>query len=118
MNVNSLTSPCASFEDFVVGSRTGHARVATIGDGESKVVTQRVMNTAQVPCDEEMVWPSSIGNGRVVHRPVTASMTVGLAGKHTGDDAVEEIGVSAQRFHRAINIRLGALTSPLPASLS
>lgn len=96
--LDQLTGGSNFFEDFTVGQRMRHYRSATIGEVENSYVSKQVMNTAQAHWNEEALRGSPLGNGRLVFGLVTASMTVGLAGQDTAENALAELGLDKVRF--------------------
>jgi len=94
----ALTSKDNFFEDFNIGDVYEHARGKTMEMLENVLITNLVMNTAQVHFNEDAVERLGGQPHRIVFGGVTASLIIGLAMQDTGEQAVEEIGLDKVRF--------------------
>ncbi|HJU29354.1 MAG TPA: MaoC family dehydratase [Candidatus Binataceae bacterium] len=95
--IESLTGKENHFEDFAVGDVYEHARGKTVEALENVLITNLVLNTAQLHFNEHMAESVPQGH-RVTFGGVTASLVIGLAMQDTGENAVEEISLDKVRF--------------------
>jgi itaconyl-CoA hydratase len=95
--LESLTGKDNYFEDFSVGDVYEHARGKTVEGLENVLITNLVLNTAQLHFNEHMAQSVPQGH-RVTFGGVTASLVIGLAMQDTGENAVEEISLDKVRF--------------------
>jgi acyl dehydratase len=95
--LESLTGKGNHFEDFTVGDVYEHARGKTVEALENVLITNLVLNTAQLHFNEHMAESVPQGH-RVTFGGVTASLVIGLAMQDTGENAVEEISLDKVRF--------------------
>lgn len=86
------------YEDFNVGDVYEHARGKTMEPLENVLITNLVLNTAQLHFNEDAAERLSGQPHRVVFGGVTASLVIGLAMQDTGEQAVEEVGLDKVRF--------------------
>jgi itaconyl-CoA hydratase len=93
----ALTGKGNYFENFNVGDVYEHARGKTIEGLENVLITNLVLNTAQLHFNEQFA-ESQAQHHRVTFGGVTASIVIGLAMQDTGENAVEEIGLDQVRF--------------------
>jgi acyl dehydratase len=93
----SLTGNGNFFEDFNVGDIYEHARGKTVEGLENVLITNLVLNTAQLHFNEHLAESVPQGH-RVTFGGVTASLVIGLAMEDTGENAVEEISLDKVRF--------------------
>lgn len=96
-SLESLTGKGNYFEDFTVGDVYEHARGKTVEGLENVLITNLVLNTAQLHFNEHMAESVPQGH-RVTFGGVTASLVIGLAMQDTGENAVEEIALDKVRF--------------------
>jgi len=97
IDATALTGRNNYFEDFHPGDVFEHARGKTIEGTENVVLTNLVLNTAQLHFNEHFA-ETQPQHHRVTFGGVTASMVIGLAMQDTGENAVEEIGLDKVRF--------------------
>jgi itaconyl-CoA hydratase len=97
-DVFGLTGKENFYEDFTVGDVYEHARGKTMEPLENVLITNLVMNTAQLHFNEDAAERLSGQPHRVVFGGVTASLVIGLAMQDTGEHAVEEVGLDKVRF--------------------
>lgn len=95
--LESLTGKGNHFEDFTVGDVYEHARGKTVEALENVLITNLVLNTAQLHFNEHMA-ESVPQKHRVTFGGVTASLVIGLAMQDTGENAAEEISLDKVRF--------------------
>jgi itaconyl-CoA hydratase len=95
--LESLTGKGNHFEDFTAGDVYEHARGKTVEALENVLITNLVLNTAQLHFNEHMAESVPQGH-RVTFGGVTASLVIGLAMQDTGENAVEEISLDKVRF--------------------
>lgn len=86
------------FEDFTIGDVYEHARGKTMEMLENVLITNLVLNTAQVHFNEDAVERLGGQPHRIVFGGVTASLVIGLAMQDTGEQALEETGLDQVRF--------------------
>lgn len=91
------------FEDFTVGETIVHPRGRTIAEAEHMLLTNLVMNTAQLHfnqamCDE--LPEENFGGRRVVYGGVVLAFIVGLASEETSENALAELSFDEGR-HKA-----------------
>ncbi|MGA2408993.1 MAG: MaoC family dehydratase [Candidatus Binataceae bacterium] len=96
--IAALTGRGNFFEDFNAGDVYEHARGKTMEMLENVLITNLVLNTAQVHFNEDAVQRLGGQPHRIVFGGVTASLVIGLAMQDTGEQAVEEIGLDKVRF--------------------
>lgn len=98
-----LTRSDAYFEDFQVGDVIVHPRGRTIGESEHMMLTNLVLNTAQLHFNQAMCDESpqtTFGGRRVVYGGVVFAFVMGLASGETAENAIEEISFDEGR-HKA-----------------
>jgi itaconyl-CoA hydratase len=81
------------FEDFTVGETIVHPRGRTVGETEHMVLTNLVLNTAQLHFNQAMCDESPdtfFGGKRVVYGGIVLAFVVGLASEETSENAVGE----------------------------
>ena len=93
-----LTGKDNFFEDFNIGDVYEHARGKTMEMLENVLITNLVLNTAQVHFNEDAVERLGGQPHRIVFGGVTASLVIGLAMQDTGEQALEETGLDKVRF--------------------
>jgi itaconyl-CoA hydratase len=93
----ALTSANNYFEDFAVGDFYQHARGKTVTEFDNVILTNLVMNTAQVHFNEHLA-SSMPYQRRIVFGGVTAALVIGLAMQDTGENALRELGLDKMRF--------------------
>ena len=96
----TLTRKDNYFEDFVVGETIVHPRGRTLSEGEHMMLTNLVLNTAQLHfnqalCDERP--ETYFGGRRVVFGGVVLAFVVGLASEETSENAVAELSMDEGR---------------------
>ncbi len=82
------------FEDFEVGDVIVHPRGRTIAESEHQMLTNIVLNTAQLHFNQAMVDadPKTYFDGRrVVYGGIVLSFVVGLASEETSENALAEL---------------------------
>lgn len=88
------------FEDFVVGETIVHPRGRTMGETEHMLLTNLVMNTAQLHfnqamCDES---PETFFDGRrVIYGGIVFAFVVGLASEETSENALGDLSYDEGR---------------------
>jgi itaconyl-CoA hydratase len=97
-DIAGLTGKNNFFEDFNVGDVYEHARGKTMEMLENVLITNLVLNTAQVHFNEDAVERLGGQPHRIVFGGVTASLVIGLAMQDTGENALEETGLDQVRF--------------------
>ncbi len=97
-DVAGLTGKDNYYEDFVVGDVYEHARGKTMEALENVLITNLVLNTAQLHFNEDAAERMAAQKHRVVFGGVTASLVIGLAMQDTGEQAIEEVGLDKVRF--------------------
>jgi itaconyl-CoA hydratase len=90
------------YEDFIVGDVYEHARGKTMEALENVLLTNLVLNTAQLHFNEDLAEKIVAQKHRIVFGGVTASLVVGLAMQDTGEQAVEEVGLDKVRFRVSV----------------
>lgn len=98
-----LTRSDSFFEDFRVGDHIVHPRGRTIGDTEHMMLTNLVLNTAQLHFNQAMCDESpqtTFGGKRVVYGGVVFAFVMGLASGETSENALEELSFDEGR-HKA-----------------
>lgn len=87
------------WEDFVVGETIVHPRGRTIGESEHMMLTNLVLNTAQLHFNQAMcdTDPGAFGGRRVVYGGIVLAFVLGLASEETSENALAEIGWSEGR---------------------
>jgi acyl dehydratase len=98
LDVTGLTGIGNFYEDFNVGEVYEHARGKTMEMLENVLITNMVLNTAQLHFNEDAAERLGGRPHRVVFGGVTASLVIGLAMQDTGEQAVEEAGLDKVRF--------------------
>lgn len=100
-----LTRDDNFFEDFTVGETIVHPRARTVGETEHMVLTNVVLNTAQLHfnqamCDES---PETFFQGRrVVYGGIVLAFVVGLASEETSENAVGELFMDEGRHKNPV----------------
>lgn len=98
----ALTGRGNYYEDFNAGDVYEHARGKTMEALENVLITNLVMNTAQLHFNEELAEQIAAQKHRIVFGGVTASLVIGLAMQDTGEQAVEEVGLDKVRFRVSV----------------
>ena len=83
------------FEDFTVGDLLIHPRGRTIAESEHMMLTNFVLNTAELHFNQELVdkHPNIyFGGKRVVYGGIVLAFCVGLASEETSENAICELG--------------------------
>ena len=88
-----LTGRDNFLEDFAVGAVIEHARGKTVTEMDNVLITNMVMNSAQGHFNEHFMEGSEFGQ-RIVFGGITAAIVVGLASEDTGENALEELGMT------------------------
>ena len=102
LDAAALTGRSNYYEDFIVGDVYEHARGKTIEALENVLLTNLVLNTAQLHFNEHLAEKIAAQKHRIVFGGVTASLVVGLAMQDTGEQAVEEVGLDKVRFRVSV----------------
>jgi len=102
VDATALTGRGNYYEDFNVGDVYEHARGKTMEALENVLITNLVMNTAQLHFNEELAEQVAAQKHRIVFGGVTASLVIGLAMQDTGEQAVEEVGLDKVRFRVSV----------------
>lgn len=97
----SLTGNDNYFEDFTVGDVYEHARGKTMTEMDNVLITNLVMNTAQGHFNEDQMAKGPLKR-RIVFGGVTASFVIGLTMQDTGENALEELGMTGIRFRTPV----------------
>ena len=97
----ALTGDDNYFEDFETGQRMRHARGCTVDEVENQMLTKLVMNSADGHFNEQKMAPSPFGQ-RLVFGLVTGSIVMGLATQDTGENALQEVGLTGLRFRAPV----------------
>jgi len=98
----ALTGRGNYYEDFVVGDVYEHARGKTMEALENVLLTNLVLNTAQLHFNEDLAEKVAAQKHRIVFGGVTASLVIGLAMQDTGEQALEEVGLDKVRFRVSV----------------
>lgn len=98
-----LTRSDNFFEDFAPGETIVHPRGRTIAEAEHMLLTNLVLNTAQLHfnqamCDERP--DENFGGKRVVYGGIVLALVVGLASEETSENALAELSYDEGR-HKA-----------------
>lgn len=101
LRLSRLTGADNYFEDFAAGQVFEHARGKTVTDLEAVLITNLVLNTAQGHFNEHAMAGSEFGR-RITFGGVTASLVIGLASQDTGENALQELGLSGVRLPRPV----------------
>ncbi|SEE77197.1 Acyl dehydratase [Rhizobiales bacterium GAS191] len=99
--LTSLTADDNYFEDYEVGAVYRHARGKTVEPLENVLFTNLVMNTAAGHFDEH-VMQSHPAKKRIVYGGVTIGLVIGLAMQDTGENAVQELGLTGIRLTKSV----------------
>lgn len=102
LDAAALTGRGNYYEDFTVGDVYEHARGKTMEMLENVLITNLVLNTAQLHFNEHLAETAAAQKHRIVFGGVTASLVVGLAMQDTGEQAVEEVGLDKVRFRISV----------------
>ncbi len=102
LDAAALTGRGNYYEDFIVGDVYEHARGKTMEMLENVLITNLVLNTAQLHFNEHLAETAAAQKHRIVFGGVTASLVVGLAMQDTGEQAVEEVGLDKVRFRISV----------------
>lgn len=102
IEAKALTGRDNYYEDFIVGDVYEHARGKTMEALENVLLTNLVLNTAQLHFNEDLAEKIAAQKHRIVFGGVTASLVVGLAMQDTGEQAVEEVGLDKVRFRVSV----------------
>jgi len=102
IDAKALTGRGNYYEDFIVGDVYEHARGKTMEALENVLLTNLVLNTAQLHFNEDLAEKIAAQKHRIVFGGVTASLVVGLAMQDTGEQAVEEVGLDEVRFRVSV----------------
>ncbi len=90
-----LTRSDNYFEDLEVGDVIVHPRGRTVGESEHMMLTNMVLNTAQLHFNQAMVSadPKTYFDGRrVVYGGIVFAFVAGLASGETSENAIAELG--------------------------
>ncbi len=98
----ALTGRGNYYEDFNAGDVYEHVRGKTMEALENVLITNLVMNTAQLHFNEELAEQVAAQKHRIVFGGVTASLVIGLAMQDTGEQAVEEVSLDKVRFRVSV----------------
>jgi acyl dehydratase len=98
--LDRLTRKDNFFEDFAVGDTLVHPRGRTMSEAEHMILTNVVLNTAQLHfnqamCDESP--QSTFGGRRVVYGGIVLAFVVGLASEETSENAIAELSMDNGR---------------------
>jgi len=96
----SLTRPDNYFEDFEVGDTIVHPRGRTLSEAEHMMLTNQVLNTAQLHFNQAMCeeHPETyFGGRRVVFGGVVLAFVAGLASEETTENALAELSMDEGR---------------------
>jgi itaconyl-CoA hydratase len=96
----ALTRSDNYFEDFVVGETLVHPRGRTISEGEHMMLTNLVLNTAQLHFNQAMCEesPRAYFDGRrVVYGGIVLAFVAGLASEETTENALAELSMDEGR---------------------
>jgi itaconyl-CoA hydratase len=102
LDVAALTGKGNYYEDFSVGDVYEHARGKTMEMLENVLITNLVLNTAQLHFNEHLAETTAAQKHRIVFGGVTAALVIGLAMQDTGEQAVEEVGLDKVRFRISV----------------
>jgi itaconyl-CoA hydratase len=102
IDAKALTGRDNYYEDFIVGDVYEHARGKTMEALENVLLTNLVLNTAQLHFNEDLAEKIAAQKHRIVFGGVTASLVIGLAMQDTGEQAIEEIGLDKVRFRVSV----------------
>ena len=94
LDAAALTGRGNYYEDFIVGDVYEHARGKTMEMLENVLLTNLVLNTAQLHFNQDMVDrdPKNYYDGRrVVYGGVVLAFVVGLASEDTSENALAEL---------------------------
>ena len=83
------------FEDFAVGDVLVHPRGRTLGDSEHMMITNFVLNTAELHFNQALVDKEPdiyFGGKRVVYGGIVFAFVVGLASEETSEKAICDLG--------------------------
>lgn len=95
-----LTRDDNYFEDFRVGDVIVHPRGRTIGETEHMMLTNLVLNTAQLHFNQAMCDESpqtTFGGKRVVYGGIVFAFVLGLSSEETSENALEELSFDEGR---------------------
>lgn len=95
-----LTREDNYFEDFTAGDTLVHPRGRTLSDGEHMMLTNMVLNTAQLHFNQAMCEesPGAYFDGRrVVYGGIVLAFVVGLASEETTENALAELSMDEGR---------------------
>ncbi len=103
MNDQYLTGKSNYFEDFEVGTVIKHFRGKTVTENEAVTICHMVMNTAQGHFNDHMVaqaYKAGLSNvsESLVYGGVTISIVIGLAYQDTGEQVIQEVGMTNLRL--------------------
>ncbi len=101
MDVKTLTGTHNYFEDFNVGDVFEHARGKTVTEFDNVILTNLVLNTAQIHFNEHLTATLPY-KSRLVFGGVTAALVIGLAMQDTGENALAELGLDEVRFRAPV----------------
>jgi acyl dehydratase len=90
-----LTHDDNYFEDFTIGDVLIHPRGRTIAEAEHMVLTNFVLNTAELHFNQALVEGAPeiyFGGRRVVYGGIVLAFVVGLASEETSENALGEVG--------------------------
>jgi len=102
LDAAALTGRGNYYEDFNAGDVYEHARGKTMEMLENVLITNLVLNTAQLHFNEHLAETTAAQKHRIVFGGVTASLVIGLAMQDTGEQAVEEVGLDKVRFRISV----------------
>ena len=94
-NERRLTRDDNYFENFEVGDVIVHPRGRTLGDSEHMLLTNFVLNTAELHFNQALVEREPdlyFGGRRVVYGGIVLAFVAGLASEETSENALAELG--------------------------
>lgn len=101
MGERQLTGGDNYFEDFVPGDVFRHARGKTVGEIDNTLITNLVMNTADIHFNDFRMAQEREGR-RLVFGGATIALVIGLATQDTGEHALDEIGLDELRLSAGV----------------
>jgi len=101
MNLHKLTANDNYFEDFEVGKVYRHARGKTVTENEAVTICHLVMNSADGHFNDDKMKDTVVGES-LVYGGVTISITIGLAYQDTGEQVIEERGLTGIKLMHPI----------------
>lgn len=101
MNIQKLTANDNYFEDFEVGKIYQHARGKTVTENDAVTICHLVMNSADGHFNDDRMKETPVGES-LVYGGVTISITIGLAYQDTGEQVIEERGLTAIKLMQPV----------------